>query len=114
MPITRKQSLQLRERDDHCWHCGQVEGLVLHHRRNRGMGGSKMLDRYDNLIRVCLSYNTQMESDPEVAKQAREHGHKLGQWEDFRAPCLDVTENVWYELDQKGFKHEAEQPTTLF
>lgn len=115
MPVTRKQSIQLRERDDHCWHCGQVEGLVVHHRKNRGMGGrGKSLDIYENLMRICPSYNMLMESDSATAKQAREWGHKLGNWDDFSVACFDVTENVWYLLDTKGTKHEHERPSTLF
>lgn len=115
MPVTRKQSIQLRERDGHCWHCGQEEGLVLHHRMNRGMGGrGKSLDKYENLIRVCTSYNMLMESDSRTAKQAREWGHKLGSWDDFDTPCFDVTENRWYLLDEKGNKHDTGERQSLF
>jgi hypothetical protein len=41
MAVTRKMSLQLRERDPYCVHCGGDDVLQVHHRRNRGMGGSK-------------------------------------------------------------------------
>ena len=98
----------VNERDLYCWHCGTTEGLQTHHRRNRGMGGSKILDTPDNLIRVCAAYNFAMESDSRVANQARDRGHKLGQWGSFDTPILDVTRGIWFILTSDGRKVQGE------
>lgn len=77
------------------------------------MGGSKTLDRLDNLIRVCSVYNGLMESDSATATQARDYGHKLGSWDDFNTPVFDNTDWVWYQLDEKGGKTVCEPPNYL-
>lgn len=94
----------LRYRDRHCWHCGETEDLVPHHRRNRGMGGSKLLDVYSNLMLVCAVYNGLMESDSKVAEKARGFGHKLRSWEGTEKAVFDVSNGVWYELLDDGQK----------
>lgn len=99
---------KLRARDLHCWHCGIDQGLVPHHRRNRQMGGSKLLDGLDNLLLVCSQYNGAMESDPEVAAQARQDGHKLGSWESFARAVFDYADGCWYELDTSGQKRKVD------
>ena len=92
------------DRDKSCWHCGAWENLQVHHRRNRGFGGSKLLDRADNLILVCAAYNYAMESDADIAKLAKERGHKLGSWDGFDTPILDVPMGIWYTLTSDGRK----------
>lgn len=113
MAITQKQGKILRERDKHCWHCGTEIDLVWHHRRNRQAGGSKLLDRLDNIIMVCAIYNGQMESDADVASQARDYGHKLRSWDDFSTPVFDTTNRTWYVLDERGNKEESNPPSFL-
>ncbi len=105
---------KLRERDSHCWHCGETDDLVPHHRRNRGMGGSQILDRLDNLMLVCAVYNGQMESDSMVAARAREWGHKLASWQAFETTVTDVADGVMYQLDADGEKHVAGIDLTPF
>jgi len=116
MAITRKMSLQLRERDPYCDHCGADTELQVHHRQNRGMGGrpKNSLDKFDNLIRVCSWLNYAMEQDPAVAREAREKGWKLGQWEKFETPVYDRMQDAWFILTPKGGKVQVEEPTTLF
>lgn len=113
MAITRKQSLRLRERDAYCLHCGADDGLQVHHRRNRAMGGSKLLDTFENLLRVCPLLNYQMESDADVAREARQYGWKLGQWDAFDMPVFDKIQQKWFLLTPKGDKVETDAPSFL-
>jgi hypothetical protein len=104
---------RLRQRDRYCWHCGSDEDLVPHHRRNRGMGGSKLLDRLDNLIMVCGLYNGAMESDSAVAMLARDLGHKLSSWQTFDSPVFDKVARLWFVLTSDGRKEITEPPQYL-
>jgi hypothetical protein len=81
MALSPKLRKLIEQRDGHCYHCGTTEGLQVHHRKNRGMGGSKLLDTPDNLIQVCAAWNFYMESDAEMASTARGWNHKLPVWE---------------------------------
>jgi hypothetical protein len=81
---------------------------VVHHRINRGMGGSKLLDTPDNLMAVCSRYNGDMESLPRVAAQARGWGHKLAVWEDTARPVFDATGFTWWVLLPDGTKVESD------
>jgi hypothetical protein len=104
---------KLRKRDDHCWHCGVTENLVPHHRANRGMGGSKVLDNLQNVILVCAEYNGLMESDSATANLARDLGHKLSKFLSSGEPCFDNDWKKWYYLDTKGNKVETDPPSYL-
>jgi len=75
--VTPKQFRRFLDRDDGCVHCGETETVVPHHRLNRGMGGSKKLDHPANIIVMCSSYNTLMESNSKIADHARSQGWKL-------------------------------------
>lgn len=102
--IGKKLTKAVLERDkSRCWHCGSTE-VILHHRKNRGAGGSKLLDRPDNLITVCAVYNGLMESDSKIAEQARQFGHKLRSWQDFDSPVFDRPSATWYVLGERGEK----------
>jgi hypothetical protein len=100
--LPRKSLTLLRARDPHCWHCGTPDDLVPHHRKNRGLGGSKLLDGLDNLMLVCAFYNGEMESTSQVAIQARGYGHKLARWEATDKPVFDCPTFTWYMLGEDG------------
>lgn len=72
-----KQFRRFLDRDDGCVHCGELEAVSPHHRRNRGMGGSKARDVPSNIIVVCSWLNNAMEADAKIAEQARANGWKL-------------------------------------
>ena len=114
MAVTQKMVQQLRKRDPYCVHCGESDGLQVHHRRNRAMGGSKLLDRYDNLIRVCATLNYAMEADAEVAQEALDNGWKLKSWDDFSKPVFDKMAQTWWHLDKDGNKTETIESQSLF
>lgn len=104
---------QIRKRDASCFHCGETDGLVIHHRRNRQMGGSKLLDRADNLMLICSMWNGLIESDAKAASMARDWGHKLNSWDSFDMPVFDYPTRTWWRLDQFGGKQETEPPSYL-
>ena len=104
MTINKFMRGTLEKRDPYCIHCGATDDLVIHHRKNRGMGGSKILDIYENLLRVCEWYNSAMEADSQIAEEARGWSHKLESWEDFSEPIYDRCDGEWYELMPDGTK----------
>lgn len=75
--MNQKQFQIYLKRDDGCVHCGETEAVSPHHRRNRGMGGSKERDVPSNIIVICSWLNNAMESDDVVANLARHYGWKL-------------------------------------
>jgi hypothetical protein len=101
---------KLFERDGWCWHCGTIDTLVPHHRANRGFGGYKALDTLQNVILVCSYYNGLMESDADVANEARQLGHKLSKFLPTSFPVYDNWQKKWYVLDDKGNKREDSPP----
>ena len=87
-------------RDTHCPHCGVgVPYLVPHHRKNRGMGGSKVLDTPSNILLVCALLNGAMEQQSEVAEDAKRFGWKLESWQDpLVIPIYDAITGFLYRL----------------
>lgn len=104
----------LQSRDDHCWHCGIDSDLVPHHRKNRGAGGSKLLDVPANLLLICSQYNGAMESQSDVAAQARVHKHKLRQTDTLFEPVFDRFLGLWFILDNEGNKHAIDPGSAQF
>ena len=114
MAVPKKVLKLIQERDDHCWHCGREDELVPHHRINRGMGGSKRLDRPDNLIMVCSRWNGDMESNAELAATARGWGHKLAVWESLNRPVFDRGTFAWWFVLPDGAKVRATEIDRAF
>ena len=104
MAVPKKVLKLVQARDGACWHCGAEDDLVPHHRKNRGMGGSKLLDTPDNLMMVCARWNGDMESNAELAATARGWGHKLPVWESLEHPVFDRVSFGWFFLTQEGAK----------
>lgn len=77
------------------------------------MGSSKVLDTLQNVILVCSRYNGEMESDADIANQARDLGHKLSKFASPSAPVFDNFRKRWFYLDEKGNKFETETPSYL-
>ena len=97
----RKFALYLA-RDLHCA-CGCVgreDTFIPQHRANRGMGGSKALDRPSNVIVMCSDMNGRIESDAEMAAIARDYGWKLQRWQaPDQTPFYDLATRKWYLID---------------
>jgi hypothetical protein len=101
--MNRSTFAKLLERDGHkCLHCGTTEGLVPQHRKNRGMGGSKLRDVPSNQIVLCSGFNGLIEADATAASVAIAYGWKvegLDAWE--LIPVYDVTAQGWFVLDDQ-------------
>lgn len=109
MAVSKRVMRILRERDEYCWHCGQTEDLVPHHRKNKAMGGSKVLENdIQNIILVCARYNGDMESMPLVQRDAVGWGRKIPFWEEISMPVFDSVAFRWYLLDSEGGKREID------
>ena len=90
----------MRRVGDACLHCGETERLSPQHRANRGAGGSKLLDRPSNIIVLCSTLNSQIESDAEMADYARVNGWKISRQDNPEfMPVWYATEGRWYLLD---------------
>lgn len=93
---------KLLERDGYCLHCGETEAIAPNHRINRGMGGSKKLNNWANLLILCSLLNGQIEADHRWARVATKYGWKLKPWDDpLTAPVFDAITGVWYLLDNE-------------
>ena len=78
------------------------------------MGSSKLLDGLQNVILVCAKYNGDMESNADIANEARRMGHKLSRYISPATPVFDNLQKKWFALDTKGNKHETQLPGFIF
>lgn len=92
-------------RDDHqcivnTRDCGG--GLTLQHRVSRGMGGSKLLNGFANLVTMCLDHNTRLEADAAFATVGRRLGWKLETWENPEDVAVFGATTGWQLLTVAG------------
>lgn len=99
--VTKKEFAKYLARDGHCYHCGIADDtLVPQHRRNRGLGGSKMRSNASNIVVVCSLSNGAFEASDRASKAAQRYGWKLRAGQDpTTTPVFDAFEGVWYLLD---------------
>lgn len=109
----KKRDIIIARDGERCVACGAVWQLTIHHRINRGAGGSKLFDGFQHLLTVCNPCNVSFESSAEVAETARSLGYKLSRNAN---PAVDATQvpvyyqylSTWYHLDANGEKREKE------
>jgi hypothetical protein len=97
-----KDFQRLMERDKGCVHCGETEAVSPNHRINRGMGGSKLLDRPSNLVILCSRMNFLIEADASQAEIAKTYGWKLERWQKpEKEPVFNRMTHRWLLLDDE-------------
>ena len=102
MTSTPKKRLAIFTRDgETCVSCGTTQDLTIHHRINRGAGGSKLFDGYAFLLTVCTYCNSMFESDSVTAGLARDLGYKLSR--NMKPPVDPTTIPVWYYKEDAYF-----------
>lgn len=116
--VTKKEFAKFLARDKHCFHCGiDDDTLVPQHRRNRGIGGSRMRSNASNIVVVCSHSNGMFEASEGASKAAQRYGWKLRAGQDpLTTPVFDAFDGVWYYLDDdfgKRIVPPAERPGGL-
>ncbi len=98
--MTPKEFKKYLERDfNECVHCGiSDDTLVPNHRKNRGHGGSKLLNQSSNIVVMCSEFNGKIESVPAAADMARKFGWKLSSWDDPTEVPI-YSRGAWWLLD---------------
>lgn len=113
MTLSKKNRELIYKRDDYaCIACGVETDLTLHHRVNRGAGGSKLYDGFAFLLTACIYCNGLWESNSAFASAARGQGYKLAR---NAKPPVDPTavpvwyykHKTWFLLDQAGNKTQT-------
>lgn len=103
MSATPRRVLKAIEaRDGHVcvWHgesCG-TDTLVPQHRAG-GMGGSRTKHRLSNVVWLDSLMNGLIESDPEMAAEARRRGIKISQHDDPRHVTVTYPDGVFWLTD---------------
>ncbi|MEJ2886127.1 hypothetical protein [Actinomycetospora aeridis] len=94
------------ERDGwRCVGCGSPGPLDCHHRSNKGMGGSRLLDHVANAITICgpgNAYGCHGFAHRYKNTHAAASGLSVPQGEDFRQWSVLYPDGGWYLLDDDG------------
>lgn len=94
-----------------CGCFGREDTLVPQHRINRGMGGSKLLDRPSNIIVMCSLMNSIIESNADAANLAIHYGWKLRRSQKpEEEQFFDMATRQWYLADNEYKRSPAEPP----
>lgn len=115
MTLSKKNREKIFERDGYaCVACGTQSDLTIHHRVNRGAGGSKLFNGFAYLLTACVYCNGLWESDSNFASSARIQGYKLPrnakpQIDAAAVPVRYYKTATWYLLDNDGNKTETEK-----
>lgn len=110
MSVTDKTAKAVLKRDGGdpcCVVCGTNQNITIQHRMNRGMGGSKLLDGPENLIMMCWTHNSLLETDAKFAQLGRANGWKLHKNRTRSANTVPVwfpKDRAWYYLLANGTK----------
>lgn len=112
MPISQTNRRKTYDRDGNaCVACGSTYGLVIHHRKNRQAGGSKLRDHLANYLTACAVCNGQFEDS--LLQKARGYGWKLQQWEDpYRVAVFYRSAGEWRLLNDEGSYTVAKERDT--
>ncbi len=114
MMMNKKTFSKFLDRDKCCSHCGTTDDtLIPQHRKNRGMGGSKDLDRPSNIIVLCSEANGLLESNSKFAELGRKFGWKLERWQEPESTPVYMG-NGWFLLDNEYNTHEVEHDIEYF
>ncbi len=108
--FTRAQWEALKARDQHCvWHGPSCDPdlLVPQHRSGRGMGGSRLKNHLSNGVAMCSIVNGLIESDAELAAEARRRGIKISLHADTAAVPVEYPGGRIYYLLDDGTREEA-------
>lgn len=111
-PVPRAARLAVEHRDGGmCALCGTTWNLTIHHRQNRGMGGSSRPEVHSpaNLLLCCAPCNNLLEADAELAREARVNGWKVSHPTD-PASVPVWTRLGWVLLDDLGTATPLEEP----
>jgi len=102
-PKAALKKLEKRDGKECAWHgetC-DTDTLVPQHRMG-GMGGSKTKHRLSNLVWLCSAMNGDIESDADLAAEARRRGIKVSFWADTTAVPVIYPDGEPYWLDDEG------------
>ena len=109
MTISNKIRKLVFSRDENqCVACGSLQNLTIHHRVNRGAGGSKLFDSPAFLLTMCIICNGRFESDVDYARKAKIFGYKIQRnQKEIKPETIEVyycKSNQWFLLNNKGEK----------
>lgn len=103
--FTNAQWKAIKARDQHCvWHGPSCDPdlLVPQHRSGRGMGGSSLKNRLSNGVAMCSLVNGLIESDAELAEEARRRGIKISLHADSATIPVEYADGTLRFLDDTG------------